>query len=229
MPPELAYVFWPCATVLAYAGARLLYRRMPSWWNSPLLITPAVLLVLAVAMHTRYSEYMQGSQWLLAMIGPITVAFALPLYEQRALILRFWPALLAGVVAGSGIAAFSAWLLASWLELPPELQRSLLPRSVASPFAVHMSREVGGIPELTAAFVIITGVLGAVLGQFMRKLLPLRSSLARGALLGMGAHGAGVAKAREFAAEEGSIASLVMILAGVVNVTLTPAAVMLLM
>ncbi len=229
MPPELSYVFWPLATVVIYALARQLYRRGPSWWNSPLLLTPAVLLALALAMHTRYSEYMQGSQWLLAMIGPITVAFALPVYEQRALILRYWPALLIGVLAGSGIAALSAWLLATWLELPPELQRSIVPRSVASPFAMHMSRELGGIPELTAAFVVITGVLGAVMGQFMRRLLPLRSSLARGALLGMGAHGAGVAKAREYAAEEGSVASLVMILAGLVNVTLTPAAVMLLL
>ena len=229
MRAELAYVFWPAATVVVYAGARVFYRRMPSWWNSPLLIAPLVLIALAVAMHTRYSDYIQGSQWLLAMIGPITVAFALPVYEQRALILRHWPVLLIGVVAGSAIAAYSAWLLASWLNLPPELQRSLVPRSVASPFAVHMSREVGGIPELTAAFVIITGVLGAVLGQFMRKWLPLHSSLARGALLGMGAHGAGVAKAREYAAEEGSVAGLVMILAGLVNVTVAPAAVMLLL
>lgn len=215
--------------MLAYLAARAVYRRGPSWWNSPLLLTPAVLILLAVALHTRYAEYIQGSQWLLAMIGPITVAFALPVYEQRALILRHWPVLLVGVLAGSAIAACSAWLLASWLNLPPELQRSLVPRSIASPFAVHMSREVGGVPELTAAFVIITGVLGAVVGHFMRKWLPLRSSLARGALLGMGAHGAGVAKAREYAAEEGSIAGLVMILAGLVNVTVAPAAVMLLL
>lgn len=229
MRAELAYVFWPAVTVAAYIGARAIYRRGPSWWNSPLLLTPAVLILLAVAMHTRYAEYIQGSQWLLTMIGPITVAFALPVYEQRALILRHWPILLVGVLAGSAIAACSAWLLASWLDLPSELQRSLVPRSIASPFAVHISREVGGVPELTAAFVIVTGVLGAVLGHFMRKWLPLRSSLARGALLGMGAHGAGVAKAREYAAEEGSIAGLVMILAGLINVTVAPAAVMLLL
>lgn len=229
MRTELAYVVWPVATVLVYVVTRHFYRRAPSWWNSPLLLTPVILLAIAGALHTRYSEYMQGSQWLLAMIGPVTVAFALPVYEQRALIRRHWPALLAGVIAGSIIAAFSSWLLASWLNLPSDLQRSLLPRSIATPFALPVSSRVGGVPELTAVFVVLTGLLGAVVGQVMRKWLPLRSSLARGALLGMGAHGVGVAKAREYAAEEGSIAGLVMILAGLVNVSITPIAVMLLL
>ncbi|MCJ9713100.1 LrgB family protein, partial [Bordetella hinzii] len=81
---------------------------------------------------------------------------------------------------------------------------------------------LGGVPDLTAVFVIVTGVLGALMGQALRRLLPLRSSLARGALFGMGAHGAGVAKARELAADEGSIAGLVMVLAGLSNVLITP-------
>jgi putative effector of murein hydrolase len=176
-------------------------------------------------LHTTYRDYMSGSHWLMMMLGPVIVAFALPLYEQRALIRRYWPVLVAGVAVGSSIAGASAWLLGSLLDLPPDLRLSLLPRSVATPFAIAVSSHVGGVPDLTAVFVIVTGVFGAAIGQLMRGWLPLRSALARGALFGMGAHGAGTAKARELAAEEGAVAGLVMVMAGLFNVLVTPAVV----
>lgn len=225
MPSEVEFLFWPAVTVAAYALARWAYRRRPCLWTSTLVMAPALLLGLAVALHTGYSDYMQGSHWLMLMLGPVLVSFALPLYEQRALIRRYWPVLAAGVAVGSLIAGASAWLLGSLLDLPDGLRLSLLPRSITTPFAVSVSQHVGGAPDLTAVFVIITGVLGGSLGQWMRNWLPLRSALARGALLGMGAHGVGAAKAHELAAEEGAIAGLVMVMAGLFNVLVTPAVV----
>ncbi|MBR8652004.1 LrgB family protein [Achromobacter sp. Marseille-Q0513] len=225
MRPEFHLVFWPAATVLAYVCARLSYRRHARWWTSALVLAPALLLALALALHTGYREYMAGSHWLTAMLGPVIVAFALPLYQQRALIRRYWPVLTAGVAVGSIIAGVSAWLLGGMLDLPADLRLSLLPRSVATPFAMTVSSHVGGVPDLTAVFVIVTGVAGAAIGQLVRGWLPLRSALARGALFGMGAHGAGTAKARELAAEEGAVAGLVMVMAGLFNVLVTPAVV----
>src|SRR5262249_27111396 len=105
---------------------------------------------------------------------------------------------------------------------PGPITLSLLPRSVSTPFAMAVSNGIGGVPDLTAVFSMITGVLGAAMGEAMLSWLPLRSSLSKGALLGMGATGAGVAKAQELGGEEGSIAGLVMILAGVLNVLLSP-------
>lgn len=96
MRPEFHLVFWPAATVLAYVCARLSYRRHARWWTSALVLAPALLLALALALHTGYREYMAGSHWLTAMLGPVIVAFALPLYQQRALIRRYWPVLTAG-------------------------------------------------------------------------------------------------------------------------------------
>ncbi len=225
MRAEFNLLFWPLATVLAYLSARRFYRRYAYWWTSTLVVAPALLLVLALLLHTGYRDYMSGSHWLMMMLGPVIVAFALPLYEQRALIRRYWPVLVAGVAVGSAIAGASAWLLGSLLDLPPDLRLSLLPRSVATPFAMAVSSHVGGVPDLTAVFVIVTGVFGAAIGQLMRHWLPLRSALARGALFGMGAHGAGMAKARELAAEEGAVAGLVMVMAGLFNVLITPAVV----
>jgi putative effector of murein hydrolase len=93
---------------------------------------------------------------------------------------------------------------------------------MSTPFAMTVSGDIGGVPNLTAVFVIFTGVFGAALGEAMLAILPLRSVLARGALFGMGAHAAGVAKAHEIGREEGSIAGLVMVLVGLLNVLAAP-------
>ena len=218
----LSPLFWSAATILSYMAAKRLYRRAPRWWASPLLLAPAALLLLALALHTSYREYIRGTHWLLLMLGPVTVAFAVPIYQQRALIRKHWKVLGLGVLVGSTVAILSAWGLATLLHLSPELRASLAPRSITTPFAMTISGEVGGVPELTAVFVILTGICGAMLGQFVVRVLPLQTSMARGALLGMGAHGAGVAKAREIGNEEGAIAGLVMVLAGLLNVALAP-------
>jgi len=85
-----------------------------------------------------------------------------------------------------------------------------------------VSGDIGGLPELTAIFVVLTGVFGAALGELILALLPLHSAIARGSLFGMGAHGAGVAKATQIGADEGAVAGLVMVLAGVFNVLMAP-------
>lgn len=222
MPAEAMPFFWGAATIGLYLAARAVNARLPRWWTSPLLLTWGLCLGLALALHASYGEYIRGTHWIMALLGPATMAFAMPIYEQRAIIRRHWPVLLAGVTVGSTIAVGSAWVLASLLDLSPALRLSLLPRSVTTPFALAFSSDIGGIPELTATCVVITGLFGAAAGEVLLKVLPLSSSFARGALFGMGAHGAGVAKAREVGREEGSVAGLVMVLAGLVSVAAAP-------
>jgi predicted murein hydrolase (TIGR00659 family) len=217
-----AGLFWPLATIGLYYLSKMLYQRRPSLWLSPLVAAPAILIVLALALHANYQDYMHDSRWLLALLGPATVAFAVPIYEQRGLIKRYWPVLLFGVTIGSTTAMISAWGFASLLGLDESLRLSLMPRSISTPFAMVVSNDIGGLPNLTAVFVVITGLLGAIVGQTLLRLLPLRSSMARGALYGMGAHGIGVAKAHEIGQEEGSIAGLVMVLVGLTNVLAAP-------
>jgi len=214
--------FWSLVTIAFYVLARWLNRRRPRWWTAPLLLTPVLLISLALVVHEGYGDYIRGTHWLMFMLGPTTVAFALPIYEQRALIRRHWLILLVGVAAGSGMAILSAWGLATMLGLSGAMRLSLLPRSITTPFAIAVSGDIGGVPDLTAIFVVMTGVCGAMLGELMLKWLPLRSSLARGALFGMGAHGAGVAKAHQVGREEGSMAGLVMVMAGLLNVLIAP-------
>ncbi len=222
-PAQLLWpLFWALVTVGAYVLAKRVHRHVGRAWTSPLITAPLALLLLAFALHANYHDYLRGTHWLMAMLGPATVAFAVPIYEQRALIARHWKVLGAGVLVGSGTAILAAWLMASALHLSPELRLSLAPRSVTTPFAMDVSGRIGGVPELTAVFVIITGICGSLFGQLLLKLLPVRSAMARGALFGMGAHGMGVAKARELGESEGAIAGLVMVMAGLFNVAAAP-------
>ncbi|MGE8407228.1 MAG: LrgB family protein [Pseudomonas sp.] len=215
-------LFWLALTLLAYLGSRWLYRRTGRYLLSPLILVPVVLLAIAVPLHTAYAEYARDTHWLMAVLGPVTVAFAVPIWQQRRLLARHWPALGLGMLAGSAASIASSWALARLLSLDSAVSLSLLPRSITTPFAMPLAQELGGVPELTAVFVMFTGVLGALFGGVLLRYLPLRTPLARGALFGVGAHGAGVSRAHEVGGEEGSVAGLVMVLTGLLNLFAAP-------
>ncbi|MBH3311550.1 LrgB family protein [Pseudomonas mosselii] len=215
-------LFWLALTLGAYLGSRWLYRRSGRYLLSPLILVPALLLAVAVPLHTAYAEYARNTHWLMGVLGPVTVAFAVPIWQQRALLARHWPALLVGMLAGSVASIGSSWALAHLLALDEAVSLSLLPRSITTPFAMPVALDLGGVPELTAVFVMFTGVLGAMFGGILLRWLPLRTPLARGALFGVGAHGAGVSRAQEVGREEGSVAGLVMVLTGLLNLLAAP-------
>ena len=220
--PLVQAAVWSLATILLYLLAKRVHRRWPRWWPMPLAVAPALLMIAALALNVSYRDYIRGTHWLVALLGPATVAFAVPIYEQRALIRRRWPLLLAGMIAGSLTAVATSWALAYLLGIDGELRLSLLPRSISTPFAMEVSGEIGGVPDLTAVFVVLTGLIGAAVGDIVLARLPLRSTLAKGALFGVGAHGAGTARAHQIGREEGAIAGLVMVLVGLMNVALAP-------
>lgn len=215
-------MFWLALTVAAYLFSRWLYRRTGRYLLSPLILVPALLLAIAVPLHTAYREYSANTHWLMLVLGPVTVAFAVPIWQQRQLLARHWSALLLGMLAGSVASIASSFGLARALALDSSVTLSLVPRSITTPFAMPLAHDLGGVPELTAVFVMFTGVVGAMLGGVLLKWLPLRSALARGALFGVGAHGAGVSRAHEVGSEEGSVAGLVMVLTGLLNLFAAP-------
>jgi predicted murein hydrolase (TIGR00659 family) len=214
--------FWSAATIGFYAASKRWYQRWPCVWLMPLGLAPALLIGLSLCLHESYQAYISGTFWLVRLLGPATVAFAIPIYEKRALIARHWQVLVIGTLVGATTGVLTAWGFATLLGLDASLRLSLLPRSISTPFAMAVSETLGGVPELTAAFVIVTGLCGAAFGEALLVWLPIRSSLARGALFGAAAHGAGTAKAYEIGREEGSIASLVMMMSGVFSVLIAP-------
>ncbi|GAA5786658.1 murein hydrolase effector protein LrgB [Chitiniphilus shinanonensis] len=209
-------------TVAVYACAKWLYARHRAVWFAPLLFAPVVLVGIVLAAGIPYPVYIADARWLMWMLGPTTLAFAIPIHDQRAVIRRNPVTIAAGVLAGVALGVGSSWLLARAFHLPPELAHSLLPRSVSTPFAMTATDAFGGSRELTALFVVVTGVFGMMTGELVLRLLPLRSRMARGAMLGAASHGAGTAKARELGEEEGVVASLTMTLAGIALVLVAP-------
>lgn len=222
MTPEWMPMFWLALTLAAYGLSRWLYQRTGRYLLSPLILVPALLLAVAVPLNTAYAEYSRDTHWLMLVLGPVTVAFAVPIWQQRKLLAQHWLALLLGMLAGSVASIGSSFWLARGLALDASLTLSLVPRSITTPFAMPLAQSLGGVPNLTAVFVMFTGVFGALMGGILLKWLPLRSSLARGALFAVGAHGAGVSRAREVGNEEGSVAGLVMVLTGVLNLFAAP-------
>lgn len=209
-------------TVALYFASKALYARFKSPWLTPLVAVPAVLAAIVVLAHIPYPVYFQDTRWLMWLLGPATVAFAVPIYEYRELLKRHWISLTVGVTVGIVVAVGGSLVLAKLLHLSPELQRSLMTRSVSTPFALAVSDKIHAPKDLTALFVIATGVCGMLFGELVLGLVPLRTRLARGALFGAAAHGVGTAKARELGSEEGVVASLTMMIAGVVMVLLAP-------
>ena len=213
---------WSLATIGSYWLAKLLYRRWPRWWLMPLALAPLLVGLCLLLSHASYRDYIRGTHWLVMLLGPATVAFAVPIYEQRELIRRQWPVLLVGMVAGSLTAIGSSWALATAVGLDSTMRLSLLPRSISTPFAMEVSADIGGVPDLTAVFVVTTGIIGALIGDLVLKRMPMSSSLARGALFGIGAHGAGTARAQRLGQTEGAVAGLAMVLVGLLNVLIAP-------
>lgn len=138
------------------------------------------------------------------------------------IIRRHWLSLSAGVITSTVVAVGSSVWLARLLALPEVVQRSVSVRSITTPFALAAAEQVGGQPDLIALFVVITGVFGMAVGDILFLRLSVRAGVARGAGLSASSHGAGTARAYEMGQREGVVSSLVMMLAEVVTVLLTP-------
>ena len=209
-------------TLGLYFANKKIYHRLHSIWMMPLVLTPLILVLFLVITHVSYQDYMGENHWLLWLLGPATIAFAVPVYENMAIIRRHWMSLSAGVITATIVAVCSSVWLARLFTLSEEVQRSLAVRSITTPFALEAAKQMGGQPDLVALFVVITGVFGMAIGDILFLRLAVRSGMAKGAGLGASSHGAGTAKAYEIGQTEGVVSSLVMMLAGVVTVVLAP-------
>jgi putative effector of murein hydrolase len=210
-------------TVLCYALNKRLYRRYPSPLLMPIVATPLVLIAILLLTHVSYPQYIAQTRWLAWLLGPTTVAFALPLYEHRGMLQKHWLSIATGVVVASVVSITTTVWFAEWFGLNEELQKGLAVRSITTPFAIEAERVLGGPTDLAALFVVMTGITGMLIGEVLLRVLPhVRSKLATGAILGGAAHGTGVAKARQFGEVQAVVASLVMMIAGAVNVLAAP-------
>lgn len=210
-------------TLLAYQGAFWLYQR--SGCNplaNPVLIAVAVLVVFLTLTATSYETYFAGAQFVHFLLGPATVALAIPLYTQFHRVRAMWLPVAVGLVAGSLTATISAVLVGRFFGASLSTQLSLAPKSVTTPIAMGISERIGGIPSLTAVLVIITGILGAVAARTIFDAMKLRDPAIRGFAIGVASHGIGTARAFQVNEQSGAFAALAMGLNGALTAILVP-------
>ncbi|ODC03182.1 murein hydrolase effector protein LrgB [Terasakiispira papahanaumokuakeensis] len=210
------------ATIGFYYLAKWLHQRKRVVWRAPILVAPLAIIALVMMTDIPLDDYYLYTHFLVLMLGPATIAFAVPIYQQRDVIRRYPITLIMGVLTGLLLGLVSSWALVHLFPLPDELARSMLVRSVSTPFAIEAVASFGGVPDLTAMLVVITGIIGMIVCEPVFKVARIRSPLAKGAALGAASHGAGTAKATELGREEGVIASLTMIFTGISMVVGAP-------
>jgi len=210
-------------TLLAYQGAFWLYQR--SGCNplaNPVLIAVATLVAFLSLTGTSYETYFAGAQFVHFLLGPATVALAIPLYMQvrrvRAMLLQ----VVVGLLAGSLTAIFSAVFIGRLFGASLSTQLSLAPKSVTTPIAMGIAERIGGIPSLTAVLVIVTGIIGAVGARFVFDAMKLRDPAIRGFAIGVASHGIGTARAFQVNEQSGAFAALAMGLNGALTALLVP-------
>ncbi|MBS2968037.1 LrgB family protein [Metabacillus sp. KIGAM252] len=201
-------------TYIVYRLVKFVYQKFSFPLLHPLLICPIILIGLIRLFDVSASEYMDLSRILTHMLGPATVAFAVPIYKHAGLIKKYMAEIFFSVTAGSVAAILTSFLLALWVHLNGDWIISILPRSITTPIAIEVSKEIGGLPALTTVFVIITGIIGGIIGPSIIKWMSIKTPIAKGLMLGMAAHGVGTSKAMEYGELEGTFSSLSMILAG---------------
>lgn len=211
------------ATVACYGVNKRLYRKHPHPLLMPIVATPMVLIGLSLLTHVSYPQYIAQTHWLVWLLGPTTVAFALPLHENRALLRKHWMSIATGVLVASVVSISTTIAFAEAFGLSEALQKGLAVRSITTPFAIEAEKVLGGPTDLAALFVLLTGVSAMLLGETVLRVLPrIRSKLATGASWGGAAHGSGVARARQSGEVQAVMASLVMMIAGALNVMAAP-------
>jgi predicted murein hydrolase (TIGR00659 family) len=232
MPPAISSIWvylsaspllWLTATLWAYLGAHWLHERSG---RNPLVnsVTIAViaLIVVLLATGTQYETYFQGAQFVHFLLGPATVALAVPLYNNLSTVQRLLVPMMVALVAGSLTAIVSAVGIAWAAGADVITLKSLAAKSVTTPIAMAVTEQLGGLPSLTAVFVILTGIIGAILVTPLFNALGINDRQARGFAAGLAAHGIGTARAFQVSDVAGVFAGIAMALNGLITAFLVP-------
>lgn len=218
-------VFCIALTLAAYLATRRLYLRYKHPLLNVVALTAATVITALVLLDIPYQAFVPAKNIMTWLLGPATVGLAVPLYRHRELLRRHGPAIVASVGLGALLAMVSASLIARAGGLPRDVVMSILPKGVTIPFAVEIAQIYGGIPPLTAAFVVATGTLGSLMGGWLLNLARVADPVARGLALGTVSHGQGTATALMEGERQGAMAGLAMILAGILTALMAPVAV----
>lgn len=206
----------------AYGLGVYVQRRSRKQFLNPLLLSSILIIVLLSALRVPYPDFKTSAAPVSYLLLPSTVSLAIPLYEQWELLKKSAVAILigcfSGVVASLGSIAAMAWIL----RMERVHAATLLPKSVTTAIGMDVAKTLGGMAPLAAAAIILTGIAGNLIAQWLLDALKIREPLARGIAIGTSSHAIGTAKALEMGEIEGAMSGLAIAVAGIMTAILAP-------
>lgn len=202
-------------TLIFYLAAKRLQQKTKQRWLQPMLVATVLLIGLLGILHIEYADYNRGGQFITFLLGPATVALAIPLVRQLHVLKKNWQAIMTGVTIGSLVGVSSVLLIASFFHASREITLSLTPKSVTTPIAMEIARALGGIPPLTAGAVILAGVIGAMIGPEILTCIGVKNQIARGLAIGAASHALGTNRCLEENELAGAVGGVAIVLVGI--------------
>lgn len=210
--------FGAALSVGAYVLGIAMQKKFKIALFNPLFIS--ILTVIAVLLTTgiSYDTYNASAKYLSYFLTPATVCLAIPLYEQLSLLKKNALAIIMGILAGIISSALCILALALIFSLPHEMYVTLLPKSITSAIGMDLSSELGGIPSITVATIILSGIVGNMFAPLLCRIFGIKNPVARGIAVGSSSHAIGTAKAIEMGEIEGAMSGLSVAVSGLVSV-----------
>ena len=210
--------FGAAVSLIGYEAGLLLKRKFKMAIFNPLLIAILCVMAILTVGDISYDDYNQGAQYLSYLLTPATVCLAVPLYEQLSLLKKNFMAVAVGILSGVLASLVSVLALAKLFDLNHQQYVTLLPKSITTAIGMGVSEELGGLVTITVAVIVITGILGNVIAEFICKIFKIHEPIAKGLALGTASHAIGTAKAMEMGQIEGAMSSLAIAVAGLLTV-----------
>ena len=215
---EQSVFFGVAVSIAAYEAGSLLKKKYHSALFNPLLLSVAATIVLLILFRIDYDTYYEGAKYLSYLLTPATVCLAIPMYEQLELLKKNLKAVMVGILSGVLMSLGCILVMAIVFGLNHETYVTLLPKSITTAIGMGVSEELGGYVTITVATIVITGVLGNIIGESLCKLFHIEEPIAKGVALGTASHAIGTARAMEMGEIEGAMASLSIAVAGLLTV-----------
>lgn len=209
-------------SLVAYMAGVFLKKKFKSGIFNPLLISMIITIVVLLVSGVDYEIYNEGAKYLSWLLTPATVCLAIPLYEQWELLRKNYKAVMLGLLAGVVTSLCTVLVLCYVLKLSHEEYVTLLPKSITTAIGMGISEELGGYVTITVAVIVVTGVIGNILGELICKVFKIEEPISKGLALGCSAHAIGTAKAIEMGEIEGAMSGLAIAVSGILTVVMAP-------
>lgn len=220
------YWLWIVVTLGVYCLCVTLQSKIPSVslrpFANPLLLSSVLIIAILLVTDVDYATYQKGGQYIGYLITPATVALGIKLYENVVYLRTYYKPILIGITSGVLFHTGVLFILVKLFGLDSQLFATLYPKSITTAIAIGVSESIGGIIPLTVAIVVLTGVIGGVICEFLLKRLDIYHPVAQGIAIGTAAHAVGTSKAIEIGDVQGAMSGLAIVVTGIVVVILAP-------